>query len=115
MLFYDHYEYAGDPLVFTSLPGLTEVQAINLLVQFDEWYGNTDQDTNVWALEYQVFTRMLVHNGALILNPRYLALEEVRGELLGLLNLEQEAIYTHALEVLRDTGVEALFAEEGEG
>lgn len=42
---------------------------------FDTWYGDTDQETTKWALEYQLLTRMLVKENALILNPKYLELD----------------------------------------
>lgn len=42
---------------------------------FDTWYGDTDQETTKWALEYQLLTRMLVKENALILNPKHLELD----------------------------------------
>ena len=36
---------------------------------------NTNQETTKWALEYQLLTRMLVKENALILNPKHLELD----------------------------------------
>ena len=49
---------------------------VNLLKLFDELYGNTDQDLNEWAAEFQVLTRMLIHHNALLLNPVYLEVDK---------------------------------------
>lgn len=50
---FEHYEYEGQPLYFLEQP-MTEKQKLDLIQKFDEWYGNTDQETTVWALEFQI-------------------------------------------------------------
>lgn len=77
---FEHYEYEGQPLYFLEQP-MTEKQKLDLIYQFDEWYGNTDQETTVWALEFQIIVRMLLQ-GYLVINPYYLALEEVLTDIL---------------------------------
>lgn len=77
---FEHYEYEGKPLYFLE-QRMTESQKLDLIYQFDEWYGNTDQDTTVWALEFQIIVRMLLQ-GYLVINPYYLALEEVLTDIL---------------------------------
>lgn len=69
---FEHYEYEGQPLYFLEQP-MTEKQKLDLIQKFDEWYGNTDQETTVWALEFQIIVRMLLQ-GYLVINPYYLAL-----------------------------------------
>ncbi len=71
---FNSYEYA-EPLYFVELPKISAYQKITLLAMFDTWYGDTDQETTKWALEYQLLTRMLVKENALILNPKYLELD----------------------------------------
>lgn len=56
---FEHYEYEGQPLYFLEQP-MTEKQKLDLIQKFDEWYGNTDQETTVWALEFQIIVRMLL-------------------------------------------------------
>ncbi len=71
---FNSYEYA-EPLYFVELPKISAYQKITLLAMFDTWYGDTDQETTKWALEYQLLTRMLVKENALILNPKHLELD----------------------------------------
>lgn len=68
------YETIDYPLVFVKL-NLTDEQVNNILLYFDGLYGDTDQDTTVWALEFQLFTRMLLCEKALIVNPYFLDLD----------------------------------------
>ena len=62
---------------------LTDRQVMALLRQLDVLYGCTDQDIEVWACEFQVITRMLLFQQALVLNPQYLLLEDELDCLLG--------------------------------
>ena len=73
-----HYEYedAGYPLFFVELPNLGNRHIVRLLNTFDELYGNTDQETTMWALEYQLLTRMLVTKNQLLVNPMCLDLSD---------------------------------------
>lgn len=73
-LFWMHYQYEDEnyPLFFVRLPGLTNANIVQLLNNFDLMYGSTNQETTDWALEYQLLTRMLVHDKCLLVNPLYL-------------------------------------------
>ena len=74
-----HYEYEDHPLFILMLPDkIGDSLAAQMLHQLDEWYGNTDQDTTDWALEYQVWARNLLAGDGIVLNPRYLAITEVQ-------------------------------------
>lgn len=66
------YKEENYPLLFVQMPHLNCEDIVNLLRLFDELYGNTDQDTAVWALEYQLLARNLVTNQMLLVNPKYL-------------------------------------------
>lgn len=68
-------EYADCPLLFIAIP-LTDAQTLALIRRFDTWYGNTDQDVELWALEFQLSVRMLL-DGYLVIDPKYLELDEV--------------------------------------
>lgn len=70
-------EYKKNPLLFVYLPHLNNRDIVQLLCEFDTFYGDTDQETTDWAFEYQLLTRMLVHDKCLLVNPKYLDLSEV--------------------------------------
>lgn len=82
MLFWknEKYEEMDHPLAFVELKNLRNVEIVELLQKFDILYGDTDQDTSEWALEFQLLTRMLVQGHAILINPKYLELSEVVGE-----------------------------------
>ena len=71
------------------LPPLTEWEQsevnpkriLDILRWFEDMYGNTFQNTSVWALEYELLARMLFHNRSLLFNPLHLNLPEVEDEL----------------------------------
>ncbi|MBQ3011408.1 MAG: hypothetical protein IJA20_02170 [Methanocorpusculum sp.] len=70
--FWAYGEYKDHTLCFVDIGHPTPEQVVRILSQYDEWYGNTDQDTEVYALEYQILTRMLLCDNKLLLNPKYL-------------------------------------------
>lgn len=80
---YDHYEYGdGTPLFFLRLGDVEQNQPNSLaILQFikrlDTLYGDLDEDTTDWALEFQLWTRMLLSDAAphILLNPRHIALD----------------------------------------
>ena len=47
-----------------------------LLQKLDEMYGDLPEDTEKWALEYQLWARMLLAEGAVMLNPKHLDLPD---------------------------------------
>lgn len=91
ILSYAFYEFKHHPLYFMKTRLNTE-ERMRLLRQFDIWYGDTDQETKQYALEYAVIARMLLDN-AIILNPRYLALGDVLAELLPLIPTNERERY----------------------
>lgn len=77
-LFWDYDLYEGKkPLLFVHLAGLTNLDIVNLLKKFDVLYGSTAQETTEWAMEYQILTRMLIHEQSLLVNPTFL---DITGE-----------------------------------
>ena len=107
LLFWCHYDYEDrqHPLAFLDFYGagmdLRESQVIRLLQLLDELYGDTNQETPVWALEFQVMTRMLVHEKALLINPLHLNLSECDA-LLSVFTPEQQALYLRAVSLTQD-------------
>lgn len=85
---YDRYDYQGRPLYFSKVQ-LSESQKLQLIFKFNEWYGNTDQATTVWALEYEIIVRMILA-GYLVINPFHLEIDDVKKEM--------EAIIAHIPE-----------------
>lgn len=70
------YEEKNYQLEFLELESLTDKNICDILQLFDQFYGNTDQETTEYALEFQILTRMLVCHHAILVNPMHLALEE---------------------------------------
>lgn len=95
---YSHYEYEDSPLFIlragTPCNRAEFSNAADILAALDAWYGNTEQETTEWALEFEIWARFLLLDGGLILNPQHLALEEVKDEFLELLNDGPENIRT---------------------
>lgn len=79
-LSFEHYEYEDQPLFFIKQE-MTDAQKLLLISKMDEWYGNTDQDTTDYALEFAVVVRMILCD-YLVINPRYLEIEEVLQDIL---------------------------------
>ena len=80
---YDEYADQDYSLAFVRLPDLQEnpKRILDILRWFEDMYGNTFQNTSVWALEYELLARMLFHNRSLLFNPLHLNLPEVEDEL----------------------------------
>lgn len=74
LLVYTYYEFEAEPLLFIELPKTHDGSKLMLISKYEEWYGNTGQDTTDWALEFAIFVRMILIN-YLIVNPRYLELD----------------------------------------
>ena len=79
MLFWkaEKYEDIDYLLAFVELHNLRDKEIVEVLNKFDTLYGDTEQDTEEWAVEYQLLTRMLVKHHAIMVNPKYLVLQEV--------------------------------------
>lgn len=80
---FEHYEYEERPLFFIKSE-MSDAQKLLLISKMDEWYGNTDQDTTDYALEFAIVVRMIL-DSYLVINPRYLAIEEVLQDILGII------------------------------
>lgn len=95
---FEKYADLVHPLAFVWLPDLHENpnQALELLKWFENMYGNTNQNTSIWALEFELLARMLLHDHSLLVNPIHLDLSEVEDELLQMLNPEQAYLYQKA-------------------
>lgn len=80
---YDHFEYGdGTPLFFLRLGGAEQnpsnrLAILQFIKRLDTLYGDLDEDTMDWALEYQLWTRMLLSDDTahIMLNPRHIALD----------------------------------------
>ncbi len=94
LLFWDNGgTMVANPLVFVKLP-IVPRQAV--LTWFDTVYGNTDQNIEDWSVEFQILTRMLLHENALLINPQHLQLDEVLPELAEILGPRAFAVYSKA-------------------
>lgn len=73
---YRHYEYKQHPLYFAVMKEYISLEQKALFLrELDSLYGDTDQETTDYALEYELWVRMLLSHNALMLNPRYLDME----------------------------------------
>ena len=90
LLIYTYYEFAEEPLLFMPLPEIQDIQKLAMIHKYEEWYGNTDQNTTDWELEFVVFVRNILINH-LIINPKYLELDKyLLMEVLDIIKLERE-------------------------
>ena len=77
---YDLYEYEknGQPLFFVQLPKALSAGQKVALFEFLEFncYGNTCQETPVFALELELWFRMILDGNYLVINPRHLKMDQ---------------------------------------
>ena len=112
--FWNYELYEGKkPLFFVHLDGLSNLDVVKLLGEFDLLYGDTAQETTEWALEYQVLTRMLVHEKSLLVNPTFLDISEKDAlqKILDCMPDEAKTVYQEARR-LSDEEIQKLFTEE---
>ena len=106
---WDNGESGKKPLHFLNFAAfdheLSDEVVLRLLRFFDWEYGSTNQDTEQWALEYQVLTRNLIHQHALILDPQNLDLDECLEHLLSFLDSEQQSLFLHARYLLEQRAI----------
>lgn len=88
---YDYGEYEEEPLLFSKLQ-LNIEEKYNLIYAFSQWYGDTAQDSEEFAFEFLVVTRGIMA-GDVVMNPRYLLLDDCLEELVELLPEDQRQIY----------------------
>lgn len=92
---------------------MTQYQKAVLLRRLDEWYGTTDQDVEVWAVEYQMWASSLlsdVKDAFIIINPQFLEMNEVDKQLKQLLGSKYED-YVLAKEMVHSGHVEKIFEQ----
>ena len=111
-LFWNEYKYQDHPLLFVRLPCLTSLDIVEILRLLDMAYGNTNQETPDWALEFQILTRMLVQQKCLLANPVYLDIsdEVFRQELLQALPDMDREDYASALDLSQNC-IDAMFKD----
>lgn len=100
--FWMYYEYEDEnyPLLFVELPHLNNRDIVCLLRLFDKLYGDTNQETTEWTLEYQLLTRMLVTEKQLLVNPKYLDLSDTEGiDVLNAIPVEDRSRYLSARNI----------------
>ena len=99
---YNMYEYKKAPLAFIQLLFLSQKQQLELLSKLDILYGETDQDTTEWALEYQVIARMMLHKQWFPVNPHHLALDECLADLRNIVGAGNYGLIREALDIPKD-------------
>lgn len=97
------YDAWAQKLVFVSLD-LDREQRYNLISKFEEWYWDTDQDIETYALEFVFVVKKLL-SGMLVINPKFLRLDDVLEELKSNLSQLQQAVYLAVFNAVKD-GVE---------
>lgn len=108
------YKEIGYPLFFVSLK-LSEVQICRILRVFDEAYGCLPIETPLWALEFQLLTRMLVSKEtAMLLNPYFLEVREegVQRQIREILGEESYRAYDEHLHLSVKQAMEILKKEQ---
>lgn len=117
LIFWANYEYEDRPLCFVRLEDKLPADAIvRILSLFDLWYGNTDQETTDWALEFQLLARMLLSDDALLVNFKYLELpDECLDELTDILSDVDSELgnqYRRAFAMTQEQ-IDSLYLKEG--
>lgn len=97
---YSQEEYAGWPLYFLEFRLYPEEQG-ELIRKFCQWYGDTDQETGQFAAEFYLVASGIL-GGMLVLNPRYLLLEDVIPELIEVLPEAARSCYTDSRRKIRE-------------
>lgn len=95
---WNYKEYSMTPLAFMQIGLLSPDKKLNLLRDFQLWYENTDQETEDFSLEFEVVSRMLLFDDAIIINPKYLRLSEVMRDLMSYMQKEQQDRFLKARE-----------------
>lgn len=93
----DYYE----ELQFVKLE-LSDSEKLQLISILQEAYENTDQDTAVFAVEFEVLVRYLLQ-GYMILNPNHLLIEEVLENLTDALNGDNAELFGMAYQKVNNT------------
>ena len=74
---YKEYEYEQSPMFFLVVGDGSTISMkskAKLLKALNSLYGDTPQETTEWALEYELWSRMLLFHDALCINPKHLEL-----------------------------------------
>lgn len=77
---YQQGEYEARPLYFMDIP-LGEEHQNELIWKFREWYEDTEQDIELFGTEFFLLIAGIL-DGRLVLNPKYLLIEDVVDEYL---------------------------------
>lgn len=97
---YQSGAYEGSPLYFMEMH-LDRGEQEYLIKKFCQWYGDTDQDVELFGTEfYLVVSRIL--DGMLVLNPNYLLLEDVLAEFVTALQDKAKVCYLEGVCYIRD-------------
>lgn len=97
-ILWNYKEYAMTPLGFLPIRPLDSEDKLALLRNILLWYEDTDQETEDFSLEFEVVSRMLLFDDAVIINPRYLQLSDVLEILLDFMGEDERAEYLYARE-----------------
>lgn len=79
---------------------ISDDNQMKMIRQLSRWYSDTDQDAEVYAEEFYRFATGIM-DGMLLLNPRYLLLEEVLEPFLRFLSKSDRDLYKKAFEVIK--------------
>lgn len=88
---YQQGEYETRPLYFMDIP-LRGEQQNELTWKLREWYEDTEQDIEEFGTEFYLLLSGIL-DGRLVLNPKYLVIEEVVDEYLKMIPEELREVY----------------------
>lgn len=97
---YQAGEYKDHPLYFMDIPLSADVQSW-LIGKFQQWYGDTDQDTEQFGAEFYIVISGIL-DGMLALNPQYLLIEDVLEEYVDMLPEKIRDLYIEGIRYTRD-------------
>lgn len=95
-----HTCYSGETALHYIEIELSDEEQMKMIRQLSQWYFDTDQDAEDYAEEFYLFITGIM-DGMLLLNPRYLLLEEILDPFLGILSKNARDVYKKAYEGIK--------------
>ena len=95
-----HTCYSGKVVLYFINIEIADDEQLKLIQQLSRWYSDTNQDAEEYADEFYRFV-IGIMDGMLLLNPRYLLLEEVLESFLGFLSKNDRNLYKKAFESIK--------------
>lgn len=91
---------SGGRILYFMDMELTDAEQMGMIYQLNQWYSDTDQDVEEFVEEFYWFVIGILDN-MILLNPRYLFLEEVMEQFLLLMPETGRRCYKETFENMK--------------